>query len=52
MEFDLDLFLCPATLILRVLLVCPTYWFLMVHFLHSRKFIDLQLECVAVLNDL
>lgn len=47
--------LWPAILCESVLLVCPTYWFLIWHFLHSSKYITLvvlQLVCLGVQKDL
>ncbi len=47
--------LWPASLCESVLLVCPTYWFLVLHLLHSSRYITLlvlQLACLGVQNDL
>ena len=47
-----DMALWPATLCAKGLFVCPTYWFLIVHFLHSSRymtFLVLQFVCFGVL---
>ena len=47
--------LCPASLWDSDLLVCPTYWFFVVHLEHSSRYITflvLQFACLGVANDL
>ena len=45
--------LCPAILLDSVLCVCPTYWLVLLHLVHSRiyiTFLVLQLVCLGSVN--